>query len=109
MNFLFRVPALARAVAEHHVLQFALAAFIAYRAIQRMVGEEEFERGLAGLGQVADRALQLVRAHGSSIQFDFIILIDTYDRVFQFSGQLLRSLGFRQINLHLWLIFLKRR
>ena len=49
MNFFFRVPALARAVTEHHVLQFALAALIAHRAIQRMVGQQELERILARL------------------------------------------------------------
>ncbi len=40
-------PALARAVAEGHVLQFALAAFIAHRAIERMVGQQEFEHAFA--------------------------------------------------------------
>ncbi len=43
----FGVAALAGAVAEHHVLQFALAALVAHRAIQRMVGEQEFEHVLA--------------------------------------------------------------
>ena len=41
--------AFARAVAEHHVLQFALAALIANRAIERMVGQQELERHLARL------------------------------------------------------------
>src|SRR5580693_3919773 len=39
--------AFARAVAEHHVLQLALAAFIANGTIQRMIGQQEFERALA--------------------------------------------------------------
>ena len=45
----FGEAALARAVLEHHVLQFALAALIAHRAVQRMVGQQEFQRGLPGL------------------------------------------------------------
>ena len=39
--------AFARSVAEHHVLQFALAALVAHRAIQRMIGQQELERPLA--------------------------------------------------------------
>jgi len=41
--------ALTGAIAEDHVLQFALAALIANRAIQRMIGQQEFERSLARL------------------------------------------------------------
>ena len=37
------------AVAEDHVLQFALAAFVADGAIERMIGEQEFEHVLARL------------------------------------------------------------
>ena len=43
MDFFFRVAALAGAVTEHHVLQFALAALIADRAIERVVGEQELQ------------------------------------------------------------------
>ena len=41
--------ALARAVAEHHVLQLALTALVAHRTIQRMIRQQEFERTLARL------------------------------------------------------------
>ena len=37
------------AVRERHVLQFALAAGVADRTIQRMIGEQHFEHGLARL------------------------------------------------------------
>src|SRR5262249_4214858 len=49
VDLFFSEPALARAVAEHHILQFALAALVAYRAVERMVAEEEFESILARL------------------------------------------------------------
>ena len=45
----FSVKALRRAVLEGHVLQFALAARIAHRAIQRMVAQQQLQRGLARL------------------------------------------------------------
>ena len=48
----FGEAAFARAVAEHHVLQFALAAFVAHRAIQRMVGEQEFQHVFARGGHL---------------------------------------------------------
>ena len=54
----FGVAAFARAVAEDHVLQFALAAFIADRAIERMVGEQQFQHGFAGL-----RDKRRIRSH----------------------------------------------
>ena len=38
-----------RAVREGHVLQFALAAGVAYRAIQRMVTQQQLDHGLARL------------------------------------------------------------
>ena len=38
-----------RAVLEGHVLQFAFAAGIAHRAVERMVGEHQLEHGLARL------------------------------------------------------------
>ena len=47
----FGVSTFPRAVAEHHVLQFALAALIAHRAIERMVGQQELEHVFA---RVAD-------------------------------------------------------
>src|ERR1700684_3107971 len=43
------VEAFASAVLEGHVLQFALAAGIADRAVEVMVAEEELDGGLAGL------------------------------------------------------------
>ncbi len=43
------VEALARAVLEGHVLQFALAARIAYRAIQRMIPQQQLNRRLPRL------------------------------------------------------------
>ncbi len=48
VQLVFGEAAFAGSVAKDHVLQFALAAFVADGAIERMVGEEEFERGLAG-------------------------------------------------------------
>jgi len=35
-----------RAVGKNHVLQFALAALVAYRAIQGVIGKQEFEHRL---------------------------------------------------------------
>ncbi len=49
MQLLLQEPALAHPVAEGHVLQFALAALVAHRAIQRMVGQQKFQRALARL------------------------------------------------------------
>ena len=49
VDFAFDEAALARAVTERHVLQFALAALIAYRAIQRMIGQQEFQGSLTGI------------------------------------------------------------
>ena len=39
--------ALVRAVRENHVLQFALAALVAHRAIERMIGQQKFQHALA--------------------------------------------------------------
>ena len=47
VNFLFHKPAGIRAVAEYHVLQLALAAFVADRAIQRMIGQQKLQHVLA--------------------------------------------------------------
>ena len=47
MQLFFDEAAVVRAVAEDHVLQFAFAALVAHRAIQRMIGEQKFEHGLA--------------------------------------------------------------
>ena len=47
MLLLFQEPALAHPVTEGHVLQLALAALVAHRAIQWMVGEQELERASA--------------------------------------------------------------
>jgi hypothetical protein len=47
MNLVFGEPALTRAVAEHHVLQLALAALVAHRAVERMIGKQELERRFA--------------------------------------------------------------
>ncbi len=41
-----------RAVAEDHVLQFALAALVADGAIQRVIGQEEFQHIFAGLAHL---------------------------------------------------------
>ncbi len=48
VEFGFGEAAFAGAVAEHHVLQFALAALVADRAVEGVVGQQEFERVLAG-------------------------------------------------------------
>ena len=45
----FGEPALAGAVREHHVLQFALAALIADRAIERVIRQQQLEHGFASL------------------------------------------------------------
>ncbi len=44
------VEALAGAVLEGHVLQFALAAGIADRAVEGMIAEQQLDGGFAGLG-----------------------------------------------------------
>ena len=49
VNLFFHEPARVRAVAENHVLQLALAAFVAHRAIQRMIRQQEFQHVLARL------------------------------------------------------------
>ena len=49
VQLLLQEAALAHPVAEGHVLQLALAALVAHRAIQRMVGQQKFERALARL------------------------------------------------------------
>src|SRR5581483_858331 len=43
---------LSRAVRECHVLQFAFAAGIAYRTIERMVAEQQFHHALASLADL---------------------------------------------------------
>ncbi len=47
VNFFFDEAAGVRAVAEDHVLQLAFAAFIADRAIERVIGQQEFQHVLA--------------------------------------------------------------
>ncbi len=49
MQLLFQEPALAHPVTERHVLQLALAALIAHRAIQRMIGQQKLDGALARL------------------------------------------------------------
>ena len=46
------VEAVGGAVLEGHVLQLALAAGIADGAVERMVAEQQLQRGLAGLGDL---------------------------------------------------------
>src|SRR5260370_29858400 len=46
VNLFFHEPAGVGAVAEHHVLQFALAAFVADRTIPRVVATKEFQHEL---------------------------------------------------------------
>ena len=59
MNFFFDEAAGVGAVAEDHVLQFALAAFVADRAVERVVGQQKFQHVLAGLADlVAARFLR---------------------------------------------------
>ena len=47
MKFFFHKAAAIRAVAKNHVLQFAFASLIANRAIERVIGEQKFQHGLA--------------------------------------------------------------
>ena len=49
VNFFFDEAAGVGAVAEHHVLQFALATFVAYRAIERVIRQQKFQHVLARL------------------------------------------------------------
>ena len=49
MNFFLDEAARVRAIAEDHVLEFAFAAFVADRAVERVIGEEKFEHVLARL------------------------------------------------------------
>src|SRR5207237_772421 len=44
-----------------------------------------------------------------SVQFNVVVLIDTYDCMLQLGRHLLRGGGFRQIDLNLRLVFFKRR
>ena len=67
------------------------------------------EGGFTRTWQVAHRACEFVHAHRASVQFNLVILIDTHNRVLEFTGAFFRRFGFRQINLHLRLVFLKRR
>src|SRR4029077_18862285 len=47
MDLFFDETAGIRTVAEHHVLQLALAAFVAHRAIEGVIGQQEFQHVLA--------------------------------------------------------------
>ena len=58
VNLFFREAAGVRAVTENHVLQFAFAALVANRAIQRVVAQQKFQHHLA---RVAHRLR--IRAH----------------------------------------------
>src|SRR5262249_9168277 len=58
VNLFFDEAARVRAVAEHHVLQFAFAALVAHRAVEGVVGQQKFEHVLAGLAHLLG-----VRAH----------------------------------------------
>ncbi len=49
VNLAFHKAAFAGSVAEHHVLQFALAAFVAHGTIQRVIRQQKFQRTLASL------------------------------------------------------------
>ncbi len=61
---LLEVPALARAVAQRLVLQRALAALVADRAVERVVGEEQLEHALLGpLHALGRRAHDLAVGH----------------------------------------------
>ena len=56
------VEAVRRAVLEGHVLQLALAAGVAHWAVQRMVAQQQLQRGLArldDLGRVGKEDLAL--------------------------------------------------
>src|SRR5256884_1414711 len=52
VNLLLDEPAEICAIAVSHVLQFAFAALVAHRAVQRMVGQEKLEHGLARLAHL---------------------------------------------------------
>ena len=52
VNFFFHEAAGVRAVAKHHVLQLALAAFVADRAVERVIGQQELQHVLARLANL---------------------------------------------------------
>ena len=58
-------------------------------------------------GRLRHGAFESVHTHGSSIEFDLVILIDAHDSVFKLRGLFLCCFGFRQINLNFRLVFLK--
>jgi hypothetical protein len=53
----FGVEAVSSAVLESHVLQFALAASVAHRAVERVIAEQHLQGGLAGLGDLGGLGL----------------------------------------------------
>ena len=65
VNLFLHKAAGIRAVAEHHVLQLALAALVAHRAIQRMIRQQKFQHVLA---RVAD--LLGVRSNDHALRGD---------------------------------------
>ena len=72
-----------------------------------MVGRMDGDRYPTLTGD-AHRGLQFIHIYGSSIQLNLVILIDAHDRVIEFRRLLLSGLRFRQLNLHLRLIFFER-
>src|SRR6267142_1165135 len=52
VNFFLDEAAGVRAVTEDHVLQFALAAFVADRAIARVIGQQKFQHVLSGVAHL---------------------------------------------------------
>ncbi len=51
--FFLDEAAVIRAVAENHVLQFALAAFVAHGTIQRMIRQQKFQHALCARHELA--------------------------------------------------------
>src|SRR5689334_24496662 len=62
VNFFFDEAAGIRAIAENHVLQFALAAFVANGAVEGVIGKQKFQDALA-------RLLDLVRLRPNDHSF----------------------------------------
>ena len=74
----FDVVAFARAVAEGHILQLALAARVANGAVERVIAEKQFDGGLArlrNLGRFSNEYLALRDGRGAGgLQLGYFIL-----------------------------------
>jgi hypothetical protein len=63
MEFRLNKPALAGTVPKNHILQLAFAAFVAYGAVERMIGQQELQRPFPRLAY-----LRWVRMHNHAFR-----------------------------------------